>query len=92
MLVNICHLRESRSMVPEDLVSQSEDLEMKMRCRLGCYADEGIIEKRGGDRNCNDTKEGKYTFPARFLSFLREPGLIVALHLQIPSHNSLRSF
>lgn len=35
-------------MVPEDLVSRSEDLGMKMRCKLGCDVDEGIIEKRGG--------------------------------------------
>lgn len=79
-------------MVPEDLVSRSEDLGMKTRCRLGCYVDEGIIEKRGGDRNCNDTEVEKHTFPARFLPSLREPGLIVALHLQIPSHSSLRCF
>lgn len=74
-------------MVPEDLVSRSEDLGMKMRCKLGCDVDEGIIEKRGGD-----TKVEKHTFPARFLPSLREPGLVVALHLQIPFHSSLRCF
>lgn len=37
-------------MVPEDLVSPSQSLEMEMRCRWRCCMDGGIIEKGGGDR------------------------------------------
>lgn len=33
--MNICYLGEGRSVVPEDLVSPNQDLEMEMRCRWG---------------------------------------------------------